>query len=88
MAQHAGEVNASGLDKESSGGDHGGAAVLELGSLEPGKSRFASNVGKAHGVKVLQGGSATGHAFESVVYNSAGSLYGEKKKANGLVTSD
>jgi hypothetical protein len=74
LAQHSGEVNASGLDEESSGGKHSGATVLELSSLEPGKSLITSNVGKIQWVEVLQRSSTSGLVGKTSMGNSTGNL--------------
>jgi hypothetical protein len=45
-------VESSGIDKVSSGGNHGNAAVLELGSAEPEEGFITSPVGEVEGIKV------------------------------------
>merc|ERR1719199_77991 len=54
--QHAGEVDAGGLDHVAGGGKHGNSAVFELGGTEPGEGLVGSELRKAEGVEVLSGG--------------------------------
>jgi len=68
--EHAGEVDARGLDHVAGGGKHGNAAVLELGGTEPGEGLFGSELSKAEGVEVLSGG---GGATEGAEISSKGS---------------
>jgi len=80
LAQHAGEVDAGSLDKESCGGNHGSTSVLELGSLEPSESLVTSDLGKAKGIKVLEWCSTSGQAVETGMSDSVGDL---RRKGGG-----
>ena len=73
--EHAGEVDASGLDHVAGGGEHGNAAVLELGGAEPGEGLVRSELGEAEGVEVLSGGSGTTDGLK-VSGKSSGDLPG------------
>ena len=77
-AQHAREVDTSSLNKVSSDGKHCNTAVLELGSPEPVEGLIGADLRVSKRVKLLKGGSAARHTFESGA-DGGGGLRREKK---------
>ena len=66
VGEHAWEVESSGVDKVTSGGNHGATSVLELSSTEPVEGFFGSNGGKAHRIENLKWGSGSSHVSKSI----------------------
>lgn len=77
LAEHAREVESSSLNDEASTGKHGGTAVLELSSTEPGKSLVVSEHGKGKRVELLERLGASRHAIEGGL-NGGRNLVGRK----------
>jgi len=63
--EHAREVESSSIEKVSSGGNHGDAAVLELGGAEPEEGLITSEVSEVEGIEVGEGGGGATNVIET-----------------------
>jgi hypothetical protein len=72
VGEHSREVESSGVDKVTGGGNHGATAVLELSSTEPSKGLVGTNGGEAHRVESLKRGGASWHISKSSEGSGAG----------------
>mmetsp|Transcript_4845 Transcript_4845/g.11048 ORF Transcript_4845/g.11048 Transcript_4845/m.11048 type:complete len:210 (+) Transcript_4845:319-948(+) len=81
--EHAGEVESSGVEEVSGGGNHGNAAMLELGATHPEEGLITSDVGEVEGIEVGEGGRGAADVIKAKGELGAHGLGGDRGERSG-----